>query len=304
MVVEYKVAEKEDNIILKSILKNKMKFSINIIKKIEPYIKLYRDDAEILNLKVTNRVKYKDRITVDIAKFEQDTTLPNEYFVNKYNCTKKNINILYEDEYILAVEKEAKLNIHPTCLEITETLANFVAPYLYEQGVYKIHIVNRLDKDTSGVCIFAKNAYIQELFNKGLDYLKEYIAIVQGKIDEKHDIISAKIARKAGSIIEREVSDVGKEAITEYTVLKYNEIYDYTTLLVKLHTGRTHQIRVHMSHIDHPLLGDELYGGKKDLITRQALHCYKLSFTHPITGRNIQIECDLPEDMEKVTKNG
>ena len=81
---------------------------------------------------------------------------------------------------------------------------------------------------------------------------------------------------------------------------KYNEIYDYTTLLVKLHTGRTHQIRVHMSHIGHPLLGDELYGGKKDLITRQALHCYKLSFTHPITGRNIQIECDLPEDMEKL----
>ena len=300
MVIEYKVAEKEDNIILKNILKNKMKFSINIIKKIEPYIKIYRENIMLQNVKVTNRVKYKDRITVDVAKFEQDITLPNEYFVNKYNCNKKNINILYEDEYILAVEKPAGLNIHPTCLEITETLANSVAPYLYEQGVYKIHIVNRLDKDTSGVCIFAKNAYIQELFNKDLEYSKEYIAVVHGKIDKEKDIISAPISRKQGSIIEREVSSFGKEAITEYTVLKYNEAYDYTTLLVKLHTGRTHQIRVHMSHIGHPLLGDELYGGKKNLITRQALHCYKLSFTHPITGRNIQIECDLPEDMEKL----
>ena len=300
MIVEYKVLEKEDNIILKSILKNKMKISINIIKKIEPYVKLYRDDAEILNVKVTNRVKYKDRIAVDISKFEQDTTLPDEYFVNKYNCPKKNINILYEDEYIVAVEKEADLNIHPTCLEITETLANFVAPYLYKQGVYKIHIVNRLDKDASGVCIFAKNAYIQELFNRDLDYSKEYVAIVHGKLEKPNDILSAKIARKPGSIIEREVSDAGKEAITEYTVLKYNEKKDYTTLLVKLHTGRTHQIRVHMKYIGHPLLGDELYGGKQDLISRQALHCYRLSFAHPITNRNIKIVCDLPEDMKKL----
>lgn len=300
MVVEYKVAEKEDNIILKSILKNKMKFSINIIKKIEPYIKLYRENIMLQNVKVTNRVKYKDRITVDVAKFEQDITLPNEYFVNKYNCNKKNINILYEDEYILAVEKPAGLNIHPTCLEITETLANSVAPYLYEQGVYKIHIVNRLDKDTSGVCIFAKNAYIQELFNKDLEYSKEYIAVVHGKIDKEKDIISAPISRKQGSIIEREVSSFGKEAITEYTVLSYNSEQDYTVVQVKLHTGRTHQIRVHMSHMGHPLLGDELYGGKKDLITRQALHCYKLGFKHPVTGKFVEIVCNFSGDMVKI----
>lgn len=277
-----------------------MKLSVNIIKKIEAYVKVYRENMEIPNIKVTNRVKHKDKIIVEIGRFERDNTLSSEYFVNKYNCVKKDIHILYEDDYILAAIKPAGINMHPTCLEIRETLANYVAAYLYEQGIYKVHIVNRLDKDTSGVCIFAKNAYIQELFSKCSDYSKEYIAIVQGKLDKEKDIISAPISRKQGSIIEREVSSQGKEAITEYTVLKYNEKKDYTTLLVKLHTGRTHQIRVHMAYIGHPLLGDELYGGKKDLILRQALHCYKLSFKHPVTGKFVEIVCDLPGDMVKI----
>lgn len=285
---------------LKSVLKSKMKLSINIIKQIEPYVKIYRDDVEIQNIRVTNRVKYRDKIIINIGKFEQDTLTIQDCFINKYKCTEKKLNILYEDEYILAVEKDAYLNVHPTCSETEVTLANNVAIYLSKKGIFKMHIVNRLDKNTSGICIFAKNAYIQELFAKGVDYSKEYIAVVHGKLKREKDVISAPIARKPGSIIEREVSSTGKEAITEYKVLEYNNEKDYSVILVKLHTGRTHQIRVHMAHIGHPLLGDTLYGGKTDFILRQALHCYRLKFRHPITGDLVEIVCTLPEDMNKL----
>ena len=169
----------------------------------------------------------------------------------------------------------------------------------------KIRIVNRLDRDTSGIVIFAKNEYIQEcLISQMKDniFLKEYIGILIGILDKKNGIIDAPIARKQGSIIERCIDENGQNAITHYTVDK--ELKDLSVVHFILKTGRTHQIRVHSLHIGHPLLGDTLYGECSESINRQALHAYKVTFIHPITKEKMIIEAELPNDMKNIIKKG
>lgn len=167
----------------------------------------------------------------------------------------------------------------------------------------KIRPVNRLDKDTSGLIVFAKNEYIQECLvrqmSKGV-FKKEYIAILEGFVKPKTGIINAPIARKENSIIERCISDTGDYSVTHYKVI---EIYNnFSIVKFTLETGRTHQIRVHSKYIGHPILGDSLYGNSSELISRQALHAHKIRFIHPILNKVQKYTSKIPEDFNNVYK--
>ena len=165
----------------------------------------------------------------------------------------------------------------------------------------KIRPINRLDRDTSGIVLFAKNEYIQELMINNTKIKKEYIAITDGILKEKSGTIDLPIARKPGSIMERQVSEEGQTAITHYEVIR--QIQDRFTLVkLELGTGRTHQIRVHLSHIGAPILGDTLYSKETDLISRQALHAHKITFTHPITQNTVEIIAPIPNDISNVIR--
>ena len=213
---------------------------------------------------------------------------------------------------MLIINKPANMPTHPSSDNYENTLSNIVAAYLKKQGIYNIHIVTRLDKNTTGICIFAKNEYIQELFvrlkNK-INIKKEYIAVVSGIVKDNSGIIEKNIKRMENTIILRQTTNdnTGDYAKTEYEVLSRNETKNYTVLKLILHTGRTHQIRVHMIDIGHILLGDTLYAeyynipNIDNLIQRQALHAYKVSFTHPITNKFIQVTAQIPDDMKKLT---
>lgn len=214
------------------------------------------------------------------------------------------LSIVYEDDFLLVINKPAHMSTIPSREHPTGSLANALLFYYEKQQIEStIHIVNRLDRDTSGLLIVAKHRYTHNLFSKQQklgEIKRTYEAIVHGEIGEAAGTINEPIARKTTSIIEREVSPEGQPAVTHFQVLRrYNQ---FTHVSVQLETGRTHQIRVHFSHLGHPLLGDDLYGGERVLINRQALHSRQLSFTHPITGEELQFVVDLPGDMIKVLK--
>lgn len=234
-----------------------------------------------------------DVITVNLDfEEESDNIVP----------TKMDLNIVYEDEALLILNKPSGIAVHPSISHYEDSLSNGVKFYFEQCNLKrKIRPVNRLDFNTSGLIIFAKSEYVQESLIKQMNehtFQKEYIAIVSGSFDKTSGIIDLPIARKNNSIIERCISHDGQEAITEYCVLKTSN--NYSVVKCSLKTGRTHQIRVHMSAIGHPLLGDTLYGVSSPLISRQALHSYKICFTHPISNQALEFICDLPQDMKKV----
>ena len=211
-------------------------------------------------------------------------------------------DIIYEDSYLLAVNKPVGIVVHPTCSQPFDTLANGIAFYLQSQNLnIPVRPVIRLDRDTSGLVIFAKNAFVQQsLINEMQrnNVTKTYLAIVEGSPASSEGTINAPIARLPGSIISRHVSDDGAVAITDY---KTSQNYCYYSLLeVKPKTGRTHQIRVHMQHIGHPIIGDTLYGNASEFINRQALHAFRYEFPHPETQEWVSLECPIPEDMRKL----
>ena len=215
--------------------------------------------------------------------------------------TKMDLNIIYEDDCYIIINKPAGIPVHPSMDHYEDSLSNGLKYYFDNIGLKKkIRPVNRIDKNTSGLIIFAKNEYIQECLirqMKGGNFYKEYIAICEGKFNSTFGTINEPIARKENSIIERCVDINGDTAITHYEVLKYNLEKDYTVLKCVLETGRTHQIRVHLSYIGHPLLGDTLYGNESRLISRQALHSYKVSFVHPIEKKLVSYVAPLPNDL-------
>jgi len=212
------------------------------------------------------------------------------------------LDILYEDDGMLIVNKPPFIPVHPSMEHYEDSLSNGVKYYFDTINLKrKIRPVNRLDKNTSGIVIFAKNEYIQECLVKQMKsgtYEKIYLALVDGIIDKEKQIIDAPIARKEDSIIERCVSSTGYTAITIIELLK--SFYDYSLIRCTLKTGRTHQIRVHTSYIGHPILGDDLYGKKSDEINRQALHAYKINFIHPISKEKIKIQAELLDDIRKL----
>ena len=197
--------------------------------------------------------------------------------------------IVFENEDVVVFDKPCGLAVHPSIVHYADTLGNLYAALYPESAFRPIH---RLDKDTSGLCACAKNKLAASLLTTGVE--KTYYAVIDGDITQSGEI-NAPIGRADGSIIKREVRADGQPAVTLYRpILRKN---GRTLLEITLKTGRTHQIRVHFAHIGFPLCGDEMYGGNRADIRRQALHCGKMRFKLPITGELKEIESPLPEDI-------
>ncbi|UNL42815.1 RluA family pseudouridine synthase [Ligilactobacillus agilis] len=229
--------------------------------------------------------------------------LPEEKPVIKIAASPKPIEVLYEDANWLLVAKPAGLTSVPGPSNREDTLVNRVKYYLERNGRKSVvpHIITRLDRYTSGVVLLAKHSFAQGLIDKQVsnhEFDKRYYAIVAGQVTKQHGLIEAPLKRKEGENFQI-VSPDGRQAVTEYW-LKAN-LAGGSLVEVKLHTGRTHQIRVHFQSKGHPLLGDELYKGPLDMgIERQALHAYHLAFNDPFTNKRLVVEAPLPSDMKSV----
>ena len=229
----------------------------------------------------------------------------------EFSLSPMDLDIVYEDEYILVINKEAGILMHPTSTVRDYTLANGVLHYYQQTNQhYDFHPVHRLDKDTSGIVIIAKTSVVQHAFDKKRTHFhKNYDAIVEGQLPTNHISIQWPIGRKPGSIIERYCTNDGKSAHTDITIIESNTIVKnkmeqcFTHVQCLLHTGRTHQIRVHLSQLGYPLAGDDLYGGHLEYIQRQALHASRVSFYHPITDEWLELQASIPSDMEALLTN-
>ena len=290
MKLEYVVTENDDNRLLKDVAKKRLNLSTRLFNKIKLNHHIF------INNKVAfanDIIHTDDIISIDFDYEEEDNTIPQKH----------DLEILYEDDWYIAVNKPANIVVHPCSYHPDNTLANYLKYYLNSKK--KIRPVNRLDNGTSGIVLFAKNEYAQERFKNIKDdkVIKKYLAIVYGFLDKKEGTINAPIARKEGSIIERCIDEKGQEAITKYNVIKEFIKNDVKLSLVQieLKTGRTHQIRVHFKHIGHPLVGDKLYNKEhtefEKIIERQSLHAERLSFVHPITSKNVEISAKLPNEI-------
>lgn len=290
-ILSYVVSSTEANLPISKFLKTKGFSSQNIIelKKMERSILI---DNEWMHMNY--RLQENQELVIHIQ--ENNT---NEHIVP----AELPFPILYEDEDIVVINKPANMPIHPSQNNYDNTLAN-AAAYYYEitqNTPFVFRCINRLDRDTTGLTILAKNMYSANVlasFMRNRKIKRLYLAILDGVLDKKWGTINRPIGRKDNSTIEREINyEYGEKAITHYYRIK--SIGNYQLAAFQLETGRTHQIRVHMSSINAPLVGDTLYNTKSSatLMPRQALHAYRISFPHPTTGNLMKFNAPIPEDM-------
>ena len=290
MILEYKVKKTDNYINLKELLKTYFQISDRLLIKLKNNRKIFVNG----NFAFVNMgLNVGDNISIFIDFIENNSNIvPNAI----------PLDIVYEDDTLLIINKPTGIPVHPSMEHYTDSLSNGVRFYFDKIRLHKkIRPVNRLDKDTSGLIVFAKNEYIQECLVRQMktkQFVKEYIAICDGIFDNKFGTINAPIARKENSIIERCVSEAGDTAITHYEIIK--TYANYSVVKCTLETGRTHQIRVHMAYIGHPLLGDTLYSSPSTIINRQALHAYKIKFIHPITKQKLEFTAQIPADFENL----
>lgn len=217
--------------------------------------------------------------------------------------TKLPLDIIYEDEDLLVLNKPAGMPIHPSLNNYTNSMANALAYYFQSQGKpFIFRCCNRLDRDTSGLTIVSKHLVSGSILSDMTKYREvhqEYLAIARGSVTPSEGTIQAPLGRKEGTIIERTVDwEHGEDAVTHYKVVK--EANGHSLVSLRLETGRTHQIRIHMKYLGYPLIGDYLYNPDMEYMTRQALHSHHMEFTHPITGEHMSFTAPLPEDMARV----
>lgn len=290
MVLKYIIKPTDNYVNLKDLLKTYFEISDRLLVKLKHNQKLYINNSLAF---VNAPLNIGDIVTVELDFIEDNSNIvPIEMA----------LDIVFEDESLLVINKHSGIPVHPSMEHFEDSLSNGIKFYFDKIGLHKIiRPVNRLDKDTSGLVIFAKNEYVQECLVKQMKtkkFVKEYIALCNGNFEKTNGTINASIARKPNSIIERCISSKGDNAITHFKVIKNKANYSIVKCI--LETGRTHQIRVHMAYIGHPLLGDTLYGSTSSLISRQALHAYKTSFIHPITKQKLELTAEIPADFEKL----
>ena len=285
MHIEYRVTSDHDNQKVSQILKNHLKFSRGEIRRIKRCAGLMVNDQTV---RLNSLVKEGDLIRVNFQDDDQPV-IPQDI----------PLNILFEDEHILVVNKPFNMLVHPLSHHVLNTLANGVIYHWQLQGHNsKFRSVSRLDKDTSGAILIAISSYICHQLSgqmKNGMCRREYLAVAHNRITMDSGIIDFPIGRLYDDSLIFGVTSQGKEAITHFTVIQ--RFASGSLVKLRLETGRTHQIRVHMRHFGHPLMGDDLYGGSLELIHRQALHSCNLEFNHPVTKEHMQLEAPLPADM-------
>lgn len=289
MILSHTVTTEENGRTVKWLLQNRLKLSGRLINKLKFNSKILVNKMSVH----VNHITAQGDILEAFVEFEEEneSIIPQEI----------PLDIIYEDSSLIVLYKAPDIVVHPTSYHPDGTYANGLAAYFKKNGeTVKIRPVSRLDRDTTGVIVFAKNAYIQERLIEQMKtgvYEKKYLGAVWGNISDESGVIDLPIARMPGSIMLRHISEDGARAITEYKVI---ERYDAATLLqFRLKTGRTHQIRVHCQAIGHPLIGETLYSNiETDLISRQALHSYYTSFIHPLTEERLELKAPIPQDFE------
>lgn len=275
---------------IKELLKRRMNISSRLLRKLKA------DDLVSLNgrkIRLFEKGREGDIITL-ILPDETSNFIPEDI----------PIHVIYEDADLLVINKQAGIVVHPTKGHQSNTMANGLMKYMIDQGDdYKIRFINRLDMNTTGILLVGKNAYCQEDFARQASsgkVEKKYLAIVAGSVGEDNGTIDLPVGKPLADDIKRAVIPEGYPSVTHYEVIERFE-KGYTLLRVLLETGRTHQIRVHLSHLGYPIVGDVLYGRENpELIGRQALHAEQLGFDHPVTGERLSFLAPLPSDVEEL----
>ena len=285
MILEYKIDERAEEISVRSFLK-RQGLSTHLWRRLKHQGSLSVNGEPVLRATLA-KLRGGDLLRCEIP--ESTAIEPEEL----------PLDICYEDENLLIVNKPTQMLVHPIAKEQHGTLANAVAYYYETQKEPCVfHPTHRLDRNTTGLVLIAKQPHIQSLLTDkdGLRFHRTYLAIAHGHFSDVEGTIDFPIRRKPGSFIEQETHEAGRSAITCYRVLAEEE----EVSLVELQpvTGRTHQLRVHLAAVGHPILGDDLYGEPSPLIARQALHAYHIEFTHPATGQYMTFETDYPEDIK------
>lgn len=292
-ILTHTVLPEEEGRMVKGILRGSLQLSYTLLKSLK-----WRENAILLNgqsVHVNAIVHAGDVVSVALSE-----RTPREDLYCENTAAP---NIVYEDEDLLVLNKPAGVAMHPKADDAAApSLAAMLAGYLGEGSVP--HFVSRLDKGTSGLLIAAKSGYVHDRLRRALhssELRREYRAVAVGQVTPPCGVINAPIGRADGSIIRRCVREDGLASRTEYEVLQTTE--RFTLLRLRPETGRTHQLRVHMAYLGHPLAGDWLYGTEdKTLIARPALHSYELWFTQPITGQELHFTAPIPQDMQRLLK--
>lgn len=301
----YQITDAETNFTVKQFLKSKGYSSQNLIELKKRPESVLRNGSPIF---MNHKLCAGD--TLQIHMIETTSS-------QKIIPVELPLDIVYEDEDLLVVNKPAGMPIHPSMNNYENSLGNAAAYYFAKQNIpFVFRCINRLDRDTSGLTIIAKHivsAGILSSMVSGIgkkdgscqhkEIQREYLGIVRGSVTPPFGTIDAPLSRKPGSVIERTIDfEHGERAVTHYKVLEEQNGYSLLSLI--LETGRTHQIRIHLKHLGYPLIGDYLYNPDMEAISRQALHSYRLTFPHPITGQKMMFTAPLPEDMaELLQKN-
>ena len=290
-ILTHTVLPEEEGRMVKGILRGSLQLSYTLLKSLK-----WRENAILLNgqsVHVNAIVHAGDVVSVALSE-----RTPREDLYCENTAAP---NIVYEDEDLLVLNKPAGVAMHPKADDAAApSLAVMLTGYLGEGSVP--HFVSRLDKGTSGLLIAAKSGYVHDRLRRALhssELRREYRAVAVGQVTPPRGVIDAPIGRADGSIIRRCVREDGLVSRTEYEVLQTTE--RFTLLRLRPETGRTHQLRVHMASLGHPLAGDWLYGTEdKNLIARPALHSYELWFTQPITGQELHFTAPIPQDMQRL----
>lgn len=293
-MLEYNITSENEGKLLRQYLRDILQLSSRFIKKLTSkpgYLLVNHEPVTVRYL-----LREGDRLQIRFPEEKRSEAIKPEPIP---------LEIVYEDEWLLVLHKRAGMPSIPSQVHRSQTVANGLLYYYDKHHLpYTIHIVTRLDKDTSGLMLVAKHQYCHALLSKmqrNQEIERYYEALVHGIVDENFQTIQAPIRRKANSIIEREVGEGGQEAVTHVVVKQRYEHFSH--IEARLETGRTHQIRVHLAYIGHPLVGDHLYGGSKDKLSNQALHCARLQFTHPITRKKLSFQAKLPEEWQSLLQN-